>query len=68
MGGYDPAAIAVAHVISERANIYWTTYAHTGVQVPLSAIGEDAPRFGGFKDNTEVAKTLAQVMNFKIGA
>lgn len=67
-GGYDPAAIAVAHVISERANIYWTTYAHTGVQVPLSAIGEDAPRFGGFKDNTEVAKTLAQVMNFKIGA
>ncbi|WP_409422317.1 alkaline phosphatase [Pseudaeromonas sp. ZJS20] len=67
-GGYDPAAIAVAHVISERANIYWTTYAHTGVQVPLSAIGEDAARFGGFKDNTEVAKTMAQVLNFKIGA
>ncbi|WP_316671897.1 alkaline phosphatase [uncultured Tolumonas sp.] len=67
-GEYDPAAIGVAHVISQRANIYWTTYAHTGVQVPLSAIGVEAQQFGGFKDNTEVAKTLAKIMNFKIGA
>lgn len=67
-GEYDPAAIGVAHVISQRANVYWTTYAHTGVQVPLSAIGVEAQQFGGFKDNTEVAKTLAKIMNFKIGA
>ncbi len=67
-GEYDPAAIGVAHVISQRANVYWTTYAHTGVQVPLSAIGVDAQQFGGFKDNTEVAKTMANIMKFKIGA
>ena len=67
-GEYDPAAISVAHVISQRANIYWTTYAHTGVQVPLSAIGVEAQQFGGFKDNTEVAKTMAKIMKFNIGA
>lgn len=67
-GEYDPAAIGVAHVISQRANIYWTTYAHTGVQVPLSAIGVEAQQFGGFKDNTEVAKTMAKIMKFNIGA
>ncbi len=67
-GEYDPAAIGVAHVVSQRANIYWTTFAHTGVQVPLSAIGVDAQQFGGFKDNTDVAKTMAKIMQFKIGA
>lgn len=67
-GEYDPAAIGVAHVVSQRANIYWTTFAHPGVQVPLSAIGVDAQQFGGFKDNTDVAKTMAKIMQFKIGA
>lgn len=67
-GEYDPAAIGVAHVVSQRANVYWTTFAHTGVQVPLSAIGVESQQFGGFKDNTDVAKTMAKIMQFKIGA
>ncbi|USD67184.1 alkaline phosphatase [Vibrio sp. SCSIO 43136] len=66
-GGYDPVAIAVAHVTSKRAGVYWTSYAHTGTQLPLSAIGVQADKLGGFKDNTEVAHTIADIMKVTIG-
>ncbi|MDE1513675.1 alkaline phosphatase [Vibrio sp. dsl-7] len=66
-GGYDPVAIAVAHVTSKRAGVYWTSFAHTATQLPLTAIGNGAEQFGGFKDNTEVANAFADVMGLKIG-
>lgn len=65
-GGYSPTAIAVAHIVSERAGMQWTTFAHTGTQVPLSAIGKDAERFGGFKDNTDIAKAIAESMGMSL--
>lgn len=66
-GGYDPVAIAVAHITSARAGVYWTSYAHTATQLPISAIGAGAEAFMGFKDNTEVATTLADLTQVKIG-
>lgn len=63
---YNPPAVAANHIVSERANIFWTTYAHSGVPVPISAIGVGADNFGGFKDNTEMAWAVAQVMNFEL--
>lgn len=65
-GGYDPVAIAATHVVSERANLFWTTYAHSGTAIPMSAIGVGASNFGGYKDNTEIAKTMADIMGFKL--
>lgn len=65
-GGYDPVAIACAHVLSERASFEWTTYAHSGTAIPMSAIGAGAENFGGYKDNTEISKTMAQLMNFQL--
>ena len=67
-GGYDPVAIAVAHVQSRRSGAYWTSFAHTGTLVPLSAMGKGAEQMTGFKDNTEIAQTLADVMQVKIGS
>lgn len=61
-GSYKPTAIAVAHIVSERAGLYWTTFAHTGTQIPISAIGEDANKFTGFKDNIDISNTLADIM------
>lgn len=67
-GGYDPVAMAVAHVTAKRAGIYWTSYAHTGTQLTVSAIGNDAQNVvGGFNDNTQVAKNLAKTMHVTIG-
>ncbi|PAB60276.1 alkaline phosphatase [Anaeromicrobium sediminis] len=58
----EPTAIAVAHVISNRANIYWTTFAHSGVPIPLTAVGVNAEDFSGYNDNTMIAKKLAKII------
>lgn len=65
-GPYDPVAIACTHVLSERANLFWTTYAHSGTAIPLSAIGIGAASFGGYKDNTEIGQAMAQLLNFQL--
>lgn len=65
-GGYNQVSIAAAHVLSERANIFWTTYAHSGTAIPMSAIGVGAENFGGYKDNTEIAKAMAKLMGFQL--
>lgn len=61
-GGYKPTAIAVAHILANRANIMFTTFAHTGTQIPLSAIGDSSTQFSGFKDNTEIGKELINIV------
>ena len=66
-GGYDPVAMAVAHVTSKRAGIYWTSYVHTATQIIVSAQGVHAADFGGFYDNTDVAKKLANIIDVNIG-
>jgi len=65
---YNPPAVSTNHIISERANIFWTTYAHSGVPVPVSVIGIGSEKFGGFKDNTEIAWALAEVMDVELSA
>ena len=65
--GYNAAGIAVNHVISERVGIQWTTYAHTGTQIPFGVIGLSGDAFGGFMDNTEIAQALASVLSVTIG-
>ena len=57
-GGYNPISITLTHIINNKAGIGWTSYAHTGLPVPVYAFGEGAEAFGGAYDNTEVAKKL----------
>lgn len=64
---YSPVAIATTHVLSNRANLEWTTYAHSGTAIPFGAIGVGSENFSGYKDNTDIAKTLADLMGFKLG-
>jgi alkaline phosphatase len=65
-GGYSPTQVAVAHVLSKRANVEWTTFAHTATQIPMGAVGVCSLKFMGFKDNTEIAQTMAEVLNFDL--
>ncbi|WP_018247605.1 alkaline phosphatase [Orenia marismortui] len=65
-GGYDPVAIATTHILSERANLQWTTYAHSATAIPLSAVGIGSESFGGYKDNTEIAKAMAKVIEVEL--
>ena len=61
-GGYEPIVVTITHILNERASIGWTSYSHTGVPVPVFAIGADAKRFAGFYDNTDIAKQMARAM------
>lgn len=63
---YGPVAIATTHIISERANIQWTTYAHSATSIPMSATGKGAENFGGYKDNTEIAKAMATLLGLEL--
>ena len=63
---YNSAAMAATQIVSERANVNWTTTIHTATAIPMSAIGNGAENFGGYKDNTEIAKTLADFLGFKL--
>ncbi len=62
----NPAALTAAHLLSMRANINWTTTIHTATMIPMSATGTGADRFSGYKDNTEIAQAMAQLMNFSL--
>lgn len=61
-GGYEPIAVTITHILNEMASVGWTSYSHTGVPVPVYAVGPDAKRFAGFYDNTDIAKQMAKAM------
>lgn len=64
---YNEAGLAVNQVVSQRVGVEWTTYAHTGTQIPFGVMGSNQYQFGGFMDNTEIAQTIAQIMGITIG-
>ena len=57
-GGYSPISVTLTHILNNKAGIGWTSYAHTGLPVPVYAYGEGAELFIGAYDNTEVAHKL----------
>jgi alkaline phosphatase len=69
-GGYDPFTVEVTHILNQKAGLGWTSFSHTGVPVSTSAVGVGATAFGGFYDNTDIAKKLMEIMGleFKVAA
>lgn len=61
-GTYEPFSVTVTHILNQKAGIGWTTYAHTGVSIPVFAQGVGGALFQGSYDNTDVAKKMMNVM------
>ncbi|MBN2512041.1 MAG: alkaline phosphatase [Sedimentisphaerales bacterium] len=61
-GGYNPLSVTLTHVLNNNAGIAYTSYAHTGIPVPVMALGKDSYQFEGYYDNTDIAKKMAGVM------
>lgn len=61
---YEPFVVTITHIVNEQAGIGWTTYAHTGVPVPVFAAGIGASRFEGFYDNTDIAKKIVSILGY----
>jgi alkaline phosphatase len=60
-GGYEPLTVKLTQIMNQRAGIGWTSYAHTGVPIPVFAMGKGAERFAGYYDNTDIYKYLASL-------
>jgi len=61
-GDYDPLAVALTHVLNQKAGLAWTSYKHTGVPVSTSAMGVSSETFNGYYDNTDVALKIMSAM------
>jgi alkaline phosphatase len=61
-GGYEPIAVKCTHILNRRAGIGWTSYSHTGVPVPTSAMGVGADTFNGYYDNTAIFHKMYAIM------
>ena len=64
-GGYEPFSVTVTHILNQQAGIGWTTYAHTGVAIPVFAQGVGGELFTGYYDNTDVAKKMMNIMGLE---
>jgi alkaline phosphatase len=61
-GPYDPFTMACMKDADARAGITWTTYYHTGKNIPVSAAGVGAEKFSGEYENTEIFDKIASAM------
>lgn len=48
--------------LNKKANIGWTTSSHTGVAVPVYAIGAGSRQFSGRMDNTDIPKKILRAL------
>lgn len=65
-GYYEPFTVTLTHILNQRAGIAWTSYSHTGVPVPVLAIGAQSDLFNGFYDNTDIARKVAAAMGMSL--
>ena len=60
--GHQPLSVTVSHILAHKAGLSYSSYAHTGMQVPLYALGVGAEAFSGLYDNTEIFDRTMRVM------
>lgn len=65
-GGYDPFTMAITHCLNNKAGLAYTSYAHTGMMLPVYANGAGAKNFVGSYDNTDIFHGFMQAMGLKI--
>lgn len=63
-GGYNPFSVTVTHVLNNKAGLDWTSFKHTGVPVPVFALGQAQENFVGYYDNTDIAKKIMRVAEY----
>ncbi len=67
-GGYNPFSMAVSHIMNNKAGLSYTSYAHTGLQIPVYAWGVGAEKFSGLYDNTDIFNRTMDAMGLTADA
>ena len=61
-GTYEPLTITITHVLNAKCGLGWTSNSHTGLPVPVFALGAGQAEFEGFYDNTDIYKKMAKLV------
>lgn len=64
-GSYEPLTVTITHLLNNKSGISFTTYSHTGLPVPVFAKGVGQEKFGGYFDNTDIYKKMAELTGVK---
>ncbi len=64
-GTYEPLTITITHVLNAKSGIGWTSNSHTGLPVPVYALGAGQNVFSGYYDNTDIYKKMASLTKVK---
>lgn len=64
-GTYEPLTVTITHILNNKSGIDFSSYAHTGLPVPVFAKGAGSNSFEGYYDNTSVYTKLASLLNVK---
>lgn len=60
-GTYEPLTITITHILNAKSGLGWTSNSHTGLPVPVFALGAGQAEFKGFYDNTEIYNKMAKL-------
>lgn len=60
-GTYEPLTITITHILNAKCGIGWTSNSHTGLPVPVYALGAGQNEFTGYYDNTDIYRKMAKI-------
>ncbi|MHB8062003.1 MAG: alkaline phosphatase [Ruminiclostridium sp.] len=61
----EPLTVTCNHILANKAGINFSTYAHSGLAVPVYAIGSGYQLFYGAYDDTDIFKKLVAITKVK---
>lgn len=64
-GTYEPLTVTITHILNNKSGIAFSSYSHTGLPVPVFAIGNGSTLFEGYYDNTDIFHKLATLTGVK---
>ena len=64
-GTYEPLSVTITHILNNKSGIAFSSYSHTGLPVPVFAIGNGSSLFEGYYDNTDIYNKLATLTKIK---
>lgn len=53
-GTYEPLSVTITHILNNKSGIAFSSYSHTGLPVPVFAVGNGSTLFDGYYDNTDI--------------
>lgn len=64
-GTYEPLSVTITHILNNKSGVAFTSYSHTGLPVPVFAVGNGSDLFEGYYDNTNIFDKIVSLTGVK---